>query len=55
MYSPTSKLKVQPDPTILSLGKRASRDPDGTATAAVLLDAINRNGLVLFILVSLSL
>ncbi|KAI0797327.1 GWT1-domain-containing protein [Irpex lacteus] len=50
VYSPTSKLKVQPDPVVLSHGRRSPRGPDDTATAAPLLEAINRNGLVFFLL-----
>ncbi|KAI0689335.1 GWT1-domain-containing protein [Cytidiella melzeri] len=50
IYSPTSKLKVQPDPAVLSSGRRNTRGQDDTTTSAVLLDAINRNGLVFFLL-----
>jgi glucosaminylphosphatidylinositol acyltransferase len=54
MYSPTSKLKVHPDPTTVSHGRRNPRGgQDETATAAVLLGAINHNGLVFFLLVRL--
>lgn len=53
IYSPTSKLKVQPDPVVLSHGRRSPRGPDDIATAAPLLEAINRNGLVFFLLVCL--
>jgi hypothetical protein len=51
VYSPTSKLKVQPDSVLLSRDTRHDRGADGTATAPVLLEAINRNGLALFLLV----
>lgn len=51
IYSPTSKLKVQPDPTLLNHGRRNYRGGDDTATAAPLLEAINKNGLVFFLLV----
>ena len=52
-YSPTSKLKVQPDPTVLAVGKRNARGIDGADNAPVLLEAINYNGLILFLLVSI--
>ncbi|KAI0089613.1 GWT1-domain-containing protein [Irpex rosettiformis] len=50
IYSPTSKLKVQPDPTVLGHGRRNPRGKDDTAAAAPLLEAINKNGLVFFLL-----
>ena len=53
VYSPTSKLKVQPEQPILRPDKRGSRGPDGVAPPS-LLDAVNQNGLVLFLLVSCS-
>ncbi|KAI0342237.1 hypothetical protein BDW22DRAFT_1407441 [Trametopsis cervina] len=53
IYSPTSKLKVQPDPAVLSHGRRNPRGPDDTATAAVLLDAINRNSFAIFLVANL--
>jgi len=53
IYSPTSKLKVQPDPAVISPAKRNPRDTDDNPKAAVLLDAINRNGLVLFLIANI--
>ena len=50
VYSPTSKLKVQPDPALLRTDRRF-RGPDGIAPAP-LFEAINKNGLILFLLVS---
>ena len=52
VYSPTSKLKVQPDPVLLNYGRRDGRPSDGTPGAPALFEAINRNGLVFFLLVS---
>lgn len=52
VYSPTSKLKVQPDPVLLGYGRRDGRGSDGTPGGPALLEAINRNGLVFFLLVS---
>ena len=54
VYSPTSKLKVQPDPILLNHGRRDNRAFDGTLVAPALLEAINRNGLLFFLLVSMS-
>lgn len=61
VYSPTSKLKVHPDPDLLKatrhLGTGAGREREDAAAAAVrgsapaLLEAVNKNGLVLFLLV----
>ncbi|KAF7797982.1 hypothetical protein EIP86_009189 [Pleurotus ostreatoroseus] len=48
VYSPTSKLKVQPDPALLRTDRRF-RAPDGIAPAP-LFEAINKNGLILFLL-----
>ncbi|EMD36738.1 hypothetical protein CERSUDRAFT_83761 [Gelatoporia subvermispora B] len=47
MYSPTSKLKVHPDTEFLS--QRENRKQDVARGAATLLEAINRNGLALFL------
>lgn len=49
VYSPTSKLKVQPDTVLLSYDRADGR---GTPAAPALLEAINRSGLVFFLLVS---
>ncbi|KAL6304631.1 GWT1-domain-containing protein [Sparassis latifolia] len=46
-YSPTSKLKVHPDPGLLD--KRKNK-PELTETPPALFEAVNRNGLVLFLL-----
>lgn len=52
MYSPTSKLKIHPDPAVFSQEARNARDSKADATSAALLEATNRNGLVIFLLVS---
>ncbi|KAI0356839.1 GWT1-domain-containing protein [Trametes cingulata] len=51
VYSPTSKLKVHPDPDVLK-ATRHLRGREGSAggSAPALLEAINKNGLVLFLL-----
>lgn len=54
VYSPTSKLKVQPDPVLLGYGRRDGRGSDGTPGAPALLEAINRNGLVFFLLANVA-
>lgn len=51
VYSPTSKLKVQPDSVLLNYGRTDGKGSDTTPTAPALLEAINRNGLVVFLLV----
>ena len=61
VYSPHSKLKVHPAPDVLGARGRAERAGKGggagagvgvgAASAPVLLEAINKNGLVLFLLV----
>ncbi|TFY51306.1 hypothetical protein EVJ58_g10637 [Rhodofomes roseus] len=51
-YSPYSKLKVQPDPAMLKKDERHGIAAEGSAPA--LLEAINRNGLSLFLLVRVS-
>lgn len=51
-YSPYSKLKVQPDPAALRRNERFA--VAGDVAAPPLLEAINKNGLVLFLLVSIS-
>lgn len=48
-YSPYSKLKVQHDPVMLKKDDRHGHPVEGSAPA--LLDAINKNGLALFLLV----
>ncbi|KZT08215.1 uncharacterized protein LAESUDRAFT_757895 [Laetiporus sulphureus 93-53] len=50
-YSPYSKLKVKPDPAVLSTSERTLR---AAARAPPLLEAINHNGLVLFLLANLA-
>ncbi|KAL7284819.1 hypothetical protein ACG7TL_002129 [Trametes sanguinea] len=51
VYSPTSKLKVHPDPDMLK-ATRHSKGPEAGegGSAPALLEAINKNGLVLFLL-----
>ena len=57
VYSPYSKLKVHPGPDVLRAGARgptrgkADAGAGGGAGAPPLLEAINKNGLVLFLLV----
>ncbi|OCH86733.1 GWT1-domain-containing protein [Obba rivulosa] len=52
MYSPTSKLKVHPDAEFLS--QRDNRRYDIVRGAATLLEAVNRNGLALFLLANVA-
>ncbi|KAI0736482.1 GWT1-domain-containing protein [Fomitopsis betulina] len=51
-YSPYSKLKVQPDPAALRRNERFA--VAGDVAAPPLLEAINKNGLVLFLLANLA-
>ena len=52
VYSPTSKLKVHPNSTRHELGAERTREAAaGGGGAQPLLEAINKNGLVLFLLV----
>ncbi|KAH9921820.1 GWT1-domain-containing protein [Fomitopsis serialis] len=51
-YSPYSKLKVQHDPVMLKKDDRHGHTVEGSAPA--LLDAINKNGLALFLLANLA-
>ena len=52
VYSPTSKLKVHPNATRHELGaERGKEAAAGGGGAQPLLEAINKNGLVLFLLV----
>ncbi|KAI8996653.1 GWT1-domain-containing protein [Trametes punicea] len=51
VYSPTSKLKVHPDPDMLKATQRTKgRDAGLGGSAPALLEAVNANGLVLFLL-----
>ncbi|KAI0324103.1 hypothetical protein GY45DRAFT_1439298 [Cubamyces sp. BRFM 1775] len=51
VYSPTSKLKVHPDPDMLKATRHLrGRDHGAGGSAPALLEAINKNGLVLFLL-----
>ncbi|OBZ76469.1 Carboxypeptidase S1 [Grifola frondosa] len=55
VYSPTSKLKVHPDPVVISRSRRDGRMRDDVAQSApALFDAVNRNGLVLFLLANIA-
>ncbi|KAH9848063.1 GWT1-domain-containing protein [Lenzites betulinus] len=55
VYSPTSKLKVHLDPDTLKATRHArSRDFSAGASAPPLLEAINKNGLVLFLLANVA-
>ncbi|EKM57256.1 uncharacterized protein PHACADRAFT_172903 [Phanerochaete carnosa HHB-10118-sp] len=47
VYSPTSKLKVQPDTVLMNHDRTDGR---GTPSAPALLEAVNRNGLLFFLL-----
>lgn len=50
IYSPTSKLKVQPDPVLLNRDRSNAKGSEGTQIAPALLEAVNRNGLVIFLI-----
>ncbi|KAH9903179.1 GWT1-domain-containing protein [Cubamyces lactineus] len=51
IYSPTSKLKVHPDPDMLKATRHMrGRELSAGGSAPALLEAINKNGLVLFLL-----
>ncbi|CDO77730.1 hypothetical protein BN946_scf184969.g82 [Trametes cinnabarina] len=51
VYSPTSKLKMHPDPDMLKATRHLKgRDTGEGGSAPALLEAVNRNGLVLFLL-----
>ena len=54
VYSPMSKLKVHPDPDMLKATRHsggAGKEWDAGGSAPPLLEAVNKNGLVLFLLV----
>lgn len=51
IYSPTSKLKVQPDPVLLNRDRSNAKGSEGTQIAPALLEAVNQNGLVIFLIV----
>lgn len=54
VYSPTSKLKVHPDTSTLHVGRRETKGAEADSSAPALFSAINKNGLALFLLVSVS-
>ncbi|KAI0672091.1 GWT1-domain-containing protein [Trametes maxima] len=55
IYSPTSKLKVHPDPDTLKATRHLrGRELGVGGSAPALLDAVNRNGLVLFLLANVT-
>ncbi|RPD60688.1 hypothetical protein L227DRAFT_623446 [Lentinus tigrinus ALCF2SS1-6] len=58
VYSPMSKLKVHPDPDMLKAtrhnGGGTGREWDAAASAPPLLEAVNKNGLVLFLLANVA-
>ncbi len=52
VYSPMSKLKVHLDPDVLKATRHtAGREWEAAGSAPPLLEAVNKNGLVLFLLV----
>lgn len=51
VYSPTSKLKVHPDPDVLKATRHMRGRELSGGSAPALLEAVNKNGLVLFLLV----
>ncbi|PCH36925.1 hypothetical protein WOLCODRAFT_127895 [Wolfiporia cocos MD-104 SS10] len=53
IYDPNSKLKVRPDPTVLDKRAGRKREVEG-GSAPALLDAINLNGLVLFLVANVA-
>ncbi|KAI0712736.1 GWT1-domain-containing protein [Cerioporus squamosus] len=55
VYSPMSKLKVHPDPDMLKVTRHsAGREWEAAGSAPPLLEAINKNGLVLFLLANVA-
>ncbi|KAI0816924.1 GWT1-domain-containing protein [Trametes gibbosa] len=55
VYSPTSKLKIHLDPDVLKATRHVrGRDLSAGASAPPLLEAINKNGLVLFLLANIT-
>lgn len=55
VYSPTSKLKVHPDPDVLKATRHMRGRELSGGSAPALLEAVNKNALVLFLLVRLLL
>ncbi|KAI0764344.1 GWT1-domain-containing protein [Trametes elegans] len=54
VYSPTSKLKVHPDPDVLKATRHLRGQDPGAGSAPALLEAVNKNGLVLFLLANVA-
>ncbi|KAL1948259.1 hypothetical protein VTO73DRAFT_12334 [Trametes versicolor] len=54
VYSPTSKLKVHPDPDVLKATRHMRGRELSGGSAPALLEAVNKNGLVLFLLANVA-